>query len=619
MAASSNQTNMILLMVCNAIDGLTVEETRQLVFKMGVPVKDIDNIGEQNSGGMQLVYLVKKWLDMTPDASWDKLVAGLRKINKNSLAADIESRHHTNATFDSVGPLAPVTATPAPVGPLAPVTATTAPVGPLAPVTATTAPVGPLAPVTATTAPVGPLAPVTATPAPVGPLAPVTATTAAVGPLAPVTATPAPVGPLAPVTATTAPVGPLAPVAAIPAPVGPLAPVTATTAPVGPLAPVTATPAPVGPLAPVTATTAPVGPLAPVTATPAPVGPLAPVTATTAPVGPLAPVTATTAPVGPLAPVAAIPAPAGPLAPVTATPAPVGPLAPVTATTAPVGPLAPVTATTAPVGPLAPVTATTAPVAPPDNTEQTFEQRVAGAKDGVEHLQEEFFDLKSDTQESLSGEEHRDPKFIQKFQDYLLEMPVAKRQVHIRFFSKNAEKILDAKTIRKLFVILGRYCNYSNYEIILHVVKRFCQELKGRMLTYRDCLISFEKSTTVDVYLCVISASPGGSIMKGFIRMTMRLNKPPSKCSLYEIRELKESIEEEAALESYAMYIETPGEGSVSVSLCIHEEVGWMVGVVFTAEFRQEHLVMEVTVVHSECWRGVQDIIIYLVRNQVVS
>ena len=415
---------MILLMVCNAIDGLTVEETRQLVFKMGVPVKDIDNIGEQNSGGMQLVYLVKKWLDMTPDASWDKLVAGLRKINKNSLAADIESRHHTNATFDSVGPLAPVTATPAPVGPLAPVTATPAPVGPLAPV------------------------------------------------------------------------------AAIPALVGPLAPVTATPAPVGPLTPVTATPA---------------------------------------------------------------------------------------------------------------------PVAPPDNTEQTFEQRVAGAKDGVEHLQEEFFDLKSDTQESLSGEEHRDPKFIQKFQDYLLEMPVAKRQVHIRFFSKNAEKILDAKTIRKLFVILGRYCNYSNYEIILHVVKRFCQELKGRMLTYRDCLISFEKSTTVDVYLCVISASPGGSIMKGFIRMTMKLNKPPSKCSLYEIRELKESIEEEVALESYAMYIETPGEGSVSVSLCIHEEVGWMVGVVFTAEFRQEHLVMEVTVVHSECWRGVQDIIIYLVRNQVVS
>ena len=355
-----------------------------------------------------------------------------------------------------------------------------------------------------------------------------------------------------------------------------------------------------------TATPTPVGHLTPVTATPGPVGPLAPVTATPGPVDSLAPVTATPALVSSLAPVTATPDPVGPLAPVTATPAPVGPLAPVTANLAPVGPLAPVTATSAPIG----------PISPPDNTEETFEQRVAGAKECVERLQEEFFDLKSDTRESLSEKERRDPKFILKFQDYLLEMPVAKRQVHIRFFSKNTEEILDAKTIRRLFVVLGRYCNYSNYEIIFHVVKRFCQELKERMLTYRDCLISFEKSTTVDVYLCVIPASPGGEIMKGFIRMTMKINKPPSECSLHEIRKFKESIEEKAALEFYAMYMETPGEGSVRVSLRIHEEVGWIVGVVFTAEFRQEHLLTEVAVVHR---RGVQDIIIYLVRNQVVS
>ena len=105
MAASSNLTNKLsTLMVYDATHRLTVGETRQLVFQMGVPVKDVDNIREQNSGNMQRVYLVEKWLDMTPDASWDKLVAGLRKINKNTLAADIESRHPPNATVDSVAP-----------------------------------------------------------------------------------------------------------------------------------------------------------------------------------------------------------------------------------------------------------------------------------------------------------------------------------------------------------------------------------------------------------------------------------------------------------------------------------------------------------------------------------
>ena len=82
-------------------------------------------------------------------------------------------------------------------------------------------------------------------------------------------------------------------------------------------------------------------------------------------------------------------------------------------------------------------------------------------------------------------------------------------------------------------------------------------------MKYRDSLIIFEKSTTVDVYLCAISARPGGKLRRAFIRMTMKLNKPPSACTLYEVRELKESNEEEASLEAKTMYIETPGEGSI--------------------------------------------------------
>ena len=246
-------------------------------------------------------------------------------------------------------------------------------------------------------------------------------------------------------------------------------------------------------------------------------------------------------------------------------------------------------------------TATQAPVPPtPTNTSHTFEQKVAAAKDSVEQLQEEFFDLKSDTRQSLTKKENEDPNFFHKFQDYLLEMPVTKKQVHIRFFTRNEEEILDAKNIRKLFVILGRYCNYSNYEIIFHVVKKFCHhELKGRMLRYRDSLTSFEKSTTVDVYLCAISARPGGEISKGFIRMTMKINKPPSECTLYEIRELKESIEEKASLESYAMYIETPEEGSVCVRLLVPWEVYSLVSAVLTTEFREERLLTKVMVKRS--------------------
>ena len=697
--------NLSTLDVSNATSRLTVEEMRQLVFQMGVSLKFLDDIADEYKGENKKQHFIQIWLDMDPNASWDKLAAGLRKINKNSLATEIESEYlsralvprSTSSSLPSITssvsvpappivstlktstpapigslPPAPLPATPAPVGylPPAPLTATPAPVGslPPAPLTATPAPAGslPPAPLTATPAPVGslPPAPLTATPAPVGslPPAPLTATPAPVGYLtpAPLTATPAPVGPLppAPLTTTPAPVGslPSIPLTATPAPVGSLPPalLTATPAPVGsfPPAPLTASPAPVGylPTAPLTSTPAPVGsfPPAPLTATPAPVGylppaplpaspapvgylPPAPLTASLAPVGslPPAPLPATPAPVGslPPAPLPATPAPVGPLppAPLPATPAPVGPLppAPLPATPAPVGPLppAPLPATPAPVGPLpsAPLPATPAPTDPLTNPSQTavvFEQRVEETRDAIEQFEEEFSDMKFEAQKVLTNKQNENIEFVERFQNHLLNMPVTKKQIHIRFFTRNEDEILNAKTIQKLFAILGRYCNYSNYEIIFHIVKKFCHhELKGRMLRYRDSLTSFEKSTTVDVYLCAISAPPAGKIREGFIRMTMKINKPSSECTLYEIRELKESIEKEASLESYAMYIETPGEGSVHAKLLIPWKLYFLVAGVLTPEFREVHFLTEVM---REKWAvdNLVRIIVYLTSTE---
>ena len=239
--------------------------------------------------------------------------------------------------------------------------------------------------------------------------------------------------------------------------------------------------------------------------------------------------------------------------------------------------------------------------------------KVKVAKASIEHLEGQFSTIKSAARQSLTKKEGRDPNFVDTFRDHLLDLPVSKRRVHIRFFSRNEDEILAAKTVHKLFIILGRYCNYTNYDIIFHIVNRFCHELKERMEIYCDSLTSFEKATTVDVYLCAISAHPGGKLREGFIRMTMKMNKPPSQCTLYEIRELKESIEEEASLESYATYIETPGEGSVCVKLSLIREVGWMVGVVLTAEFRQVHLLTDIAVTTLYGWKI--DLTTYLVRN----
>ena len=257
------------------------------------------------------------------------------------------------------------------------------------------------------------------------------------------------------------------------------------------------------------------------------------------------------------------------------------------------------------------------PLTPPENSNSSlatasFVEMVTLTKTTIKHLEGEFYDIQFEAQESLRKTSEQDPVLLSSFKNYLVGLPVRKKQVHIRFFVKNEKKILESDTVSKLFDILRQHCNYTNYEIILHIVKMFCKELTQRMLSYQDSLIVFEKGTTVNVYLWAISASPGGRIFTGFLEMTLKINKLASECTLHEIRELKESIEEKAALECYAVYIDTPEPGSVSVWLRIPEEVGWMVGVILTPDFREKHLLSEVTVRRYYRMRTLRE---YLVRN----
>ena len=234
-----------------------------------------------------------------------------------------------------------------------------------------------------------------------------------------------------------------------------------------------------------------------------------------------------------------------------------------------------------------------------EECERSLELMVAEAKSSIEHLQDEFNQIVSNTCSSLAKQECNNKSFLTQFREYLLGLSVSKRQVHVRLFSRNEDEILSARSIQTLFAIIRRSCTYSNYEIILHIVRKFCHELMERMLAYRDFLISFEMSTTVKVNdACTISARTGGDIIKDFHRMGIEINKPASVCTLYELRKCKESIEEKAFLESYAtmmVYIKTPERGSVLMGLLVPEKICWRVGVVLMSpDFREKYVIREV-------------------------
>ena len=221
--------------------------------------------------------------------------------------------------------------------------------------------------------------------------------------------------------------------------------------------------------------------------------------------------------------------------------------------------------------------------------------QVQKVREEMEQFQENFTSMMSMTRSALCKKESEDSEFIEEFRDYLLFLPLSKKAPHTKFFRESEDDIIKAESVRKLLAILGRYCNYSNYDLLLHLIKKFCNTAeKKRMQNYCKSLERFEMATAVNVYLVAISASP--AISEAFSRMAMKMNKPVSGCTLHEIRKLKESLTEKTFLHSYSVYIDTIAESSVLVVLCFPPDcIGWVLAAL-TPDFMDTHHLMEVSV-----------------------
>ena len=226
----------------------------------------------------------------------------------------------------------------------------------------------------------------------------------------------------------------------------------------------------------------------------------------------------------------------------------------------------------------------TTPISLP--VEPSSQKSVETVRYEIENLEDNFLQLTCETTALLSEKEKKDDNFLKNFTDYLINFPVAKKAIHVKFFFKNEDEILRAENIRKLFAILGRYCNYRNYEIIVHIVKKFGNvKLKRGIRIYCDSIKKFEMSTSVSVYLKAISVLPDSQICKGFEKMAMKINKSTDECSLHEIRQLKEAIAESAAVHSYSVYMESVAESSVLVQFLVHPACAQMVHAAITPDF----------------------------------
>ena len=221
--------------------------------------------------------------------------------------------------------------------------------------------------------------------------------------------------------------------------------------------------------------------------------------------------------------------------------------------------------------------------------------RVSQVKDDIERFDDTFSDLMLEAQSELCLRESVDPSFLTKFCDRLLCLSVAKKATHTKFFRQSEDEILDARNMRKVFAILKRYCSYRNYEILQHIVKKFCEAvLQQKMQEYCQSLERFEKATPIDIYLAAIPDEANEELANAFSKLVVRIDKPASECTLYDIRKLNEAIIQGSSLCSHSIYISSVADKCVEVVVAFPSSaVGWVLSAM-TPAFMHTHLLSEV-------------------------
>ena len=228
---------------------------------------------------------------------------------------------------------------------------------------------------------------------------------------------------------------------------------------------------------------------------------------------------------------------------------------------------------------------------PPENSE-----KVKKVKEDVDQLEQEFSLVVKKFRQAMIKQEAENPEVLDDFQESLLTLPVALRATHERFFSKEREdEILAAQNMRKLFAILGRYWSFSKYDLLQYLIKKFGDNtLKKSMKQYCEMLEIFEKKTSIELYLSTYSTQKEMAL--AFYQLAVKMNKPPSACTLHDIRMFKEDLANRSYIYQYSIDIESITTSSVKLTLAFHPSaLGWVLAAL-NPNFLAEYDLVEVTV-----------------------
>ena len=183
-------------------------------------------------------------------------------------------------------------------------------------------------------------------------------------------------------------------------------------------------------------------------------------------------------------------------------------------------------------------------------------------KSQIDSLQKEFVKLRDDVYESVKSQP------VGTFKVKLLSLDANTQQHHETALK---EIICDKETVDDIWIELGSYMNFLNYELLLHVLGKFKNaHLLRRMNEYADKMRKFFKTTRLCTFLnCwpVRGNTPPEEELRNFL--TAKTTKDWNTCTLEELDNTRESLARKLLLPKFALILENASRGCVSITFSI--------------------------------------------------
>ena len=195
--------------------------------------------------------------------------------------------------------------------------------------------------------------------------------------------------------------------------------------------------------------------------------------------------------------------------------------------------------------------------------------------------------------------------FLRKFRITLATLPLSTRHKHLHFLEKEKIGIKMAKSVEDILDILEPYWkNYVDYAFLERIIKEFgTNELHDEMKEYIANLEQFERKTSVHEFNSTQALQDKRIVPAYFIPMSVEQNKDPKKCSLYEVRQLKNEVVNQANLENYAVYLQSVSCSSVVIVLATPPKAqAELLEVINNGEFMIKHRIASKVLTRQELY-----------------